>query len=93
MLQELRYEKQLRYYGTQVTYKGSEPVWHVQVYIITPNTLRGVFDVEKIHVAIVPRCTFYVGICDAACQAYMVTRSCQHQLLDGTEYTHFPPTS
>jgi hypothetical protein len=37
MLQELGYEKQLRYYGTQVTYEGSEPVWHVQVYIFTPS--------------------------------------------------------
>jgi hypothetical protein len=29
LLQELGYEKQLRYYGTQVTYEGSEPVWRV----------------------------------------------------------------
>jgi hypothetical protein len=35
MLQELGYEKQLKYYGTQVAYEGSEPVWHVQVYIFT----------------------------------------------------------
>jgi hypothetical protein len=37
ILQELGYEKQPRYYGTQVTYEGSEPVWHVQVYIFTPK--------------------------------------------------------
>jgi hypothetical protein len=36
MLKELGYKKQLKYYGTQVTYEGSEPVWHVQVYIFTP---------------------------------------------------------
>jgi hypothetical protein len=35
MLQELGYEKQLKYYGMQVAYEGSEPVWHVQVYIFT----------------------------------------------------------
>jgi hypothetical protein len=35
MLQELGYEKQPKYYGTQVTYEGSEPVWHAQVYIFT----------------------------------------------------------
>jgi hypothetical protein len=29
MLQELGYEKPLEYFGTQVTYEGSEPVWHV----------------------------------------------------------------
>jgi hypothetical protein len=39
MLQELGYEKQPKYYGTQVTYEGSEPVWHVQVYIFTPKPL------------------------------------------------------
>jgi hypothetical protein len=75
MLQELGYEKQLEYFGTQVTYEGSEPVWHVQVYIFTPKPLRGVFEVEKIHAAIAPRCTLNAGICDAALQAYMVTRS------------------
>jgi hypothetical protein len=37
MIQELGYEKQLKHYGTQVTYEGSEPVWHVQVYIVTPS--------------------------------------------------------
>jgi hypothetical protein len=37
MLQELSYEKEPKYYGTQVTYEGSESVWHVQVYIFTPN--------------------------------------------------------
>jgi hypothetical protein len=37
ILQELGYEKQLRYYGTQVTYEASESVWHVQVYIFTPS--------------------------------------------------------
>jgi hypothetical protein len=37
MLQELGYEKQLKYYGVQVTYEGFELVWHVQVYIFTPS--------------------------------------------------------
>jgi hypothetical protein len=37
MLQELGYEKQLKYYGTQVTYEGPESVWHVQDYIFTPS--------------------------------------------------------
>jgi hypothetical protein len=37
MLQELGYEKQPKYYGTQVTYEGSESVWHVQVYNFTPS--------------------------------------------------------
>jgi hypothetical protein len=41
MLQELGYEKQTEYFGTQVTYEGSEPVWHIQVYIFSPNPLRG----------------------------------------------------
>jgi hypothetical protein len=90
ILQELGYEKQPRYYGTQVTYEGSEPVWHVQVYIFTPKPFRGIFEVEKIHVAIAPRCTFYARIRDAACPAYMVTHSHHHQLLDGIEYAHFP---
>jgi hypothetical protein len=89
MLQELGYEKQPKYYGTQVTYEGSKSVWHVQVYIFTPKPLRGVFEVEKIHAAIAPRCNFYAGICDVACQAYMVTRSRHHQLLNGTKYAHF----
>jgi hypothetical protein len=40
MLQELGYEKQPEYFATQVTYEGSEPVWHVQVYIFTPKPLR-----------------------------------------------------
>jgi hypothetical protein len=31
MLQELGYEKQPEYFGTQVTYEGSESVWHVRV--------------------------------------------------------------
>jgi hypothetical protein len=31
MLQQLGYEKQPKYYRTQVTYEGSEPMWHVQV--------------------------------------------------------------
>jgi hypothetical protein len=90
MLQVLRYEKQPKYYGTQVTYEGSESVWHVQVYIFTPKPLRGVFDVKKIHVAIAPRRNFYARIRDAAHQAYMVTHSCHRQLLDGTKYAHFP---
>jgi hypothetical protein len=37
MLQELGYEKQPKYYETQVMYEGSEPVWHIQVYIFTPS--------------------------------------------------------
>jgi hypothetical protein len=37
MLQELGFEKQPKYYGTQVTYEGSEPIWHVQDYIFTPS--------------------------------------------------------
>jgi hypothetical protein len=89
MLQELGYEKQPLYYGMQVTNKGTEPVWHVQVYIFTPKPLLGVFEVEKIHVAIAPRRNFYTGIRDAAHQAYMVTHSRHRQLLDGTEYSHF----
>jgi hypothetical protein len=65
-------------------------VWHVQVYIFTPKPLRGIFEVEKIHDAIAPRRTFYAGIHDAAHQAYMVTCSRHHQLLDGMKYAHFP---
>jgi hypothetical protein len=91
MLQELGYEKQPKYYGTQVTYEGSELVWHIQVYIFTPMPLRGVFEVERIHATIAPRSNFYVGICDVAHQAYMVTRSRHHPLLDGTDYAHSPP--
>jgi hypothetical protein len=79
MLQELGYEKQSEYFGTQITYEGSEPVWHVQVCIFTPNPLRLVYEVEKIHAAIASRC-----------QAYMVTHSHHYQLLDRTEYAHFP---
>jgi hypothetical protein len=75
MLQELGYEKQPKYYGTQVTYEVSELVWHVQVYIFTCKPLQGVFEVEKIHATIAPRRNFYAGIRDAARQAYMVTRS------------------
>jgi hypothetical protein len=90
MLQEFRYEKQPKYYGTHVMSKGSEPVWHVQVYIFTPKLLRGIFKVEKIHAAIAPRRTFYARIRDAAHQAYMVTRSHHRQLLDGTKYANFP---
>jgi hypothetical protein len=90
ILQELEYEKQPRYYGTQVTYDGSEPVWHVQVYIFAPKPFRGIFEVKKIHAANTPRRTFYAGIRDAACPAYMVTRLCHSQLLDGIEYAHFP---
>jgi hypothetical protein len=37
VLQELGYEKQPKYYGTQVMYEGSEFVWHIQVYIFTPS--------------------------------------------------------
>jgi hypothetical protein len=90
MLQELGYEKQPRYYGAQVTYEGSKPMWHVQVYIFTPKPLRGAFEIEKIHAAIAPRRTFYARICDAAYQAYMITCSRHCQFLDGTEYAHFP---
>jgi hypothetical protein len=90
MLQELGYEKQPEYFGTQVTYEGFEPVWHVQVYIFSPKPLRGVYELEKIHAAIASRRSFHAGICDAAHQAYMVIRSHHHQLLDGIEYAHFP---
>jgi hypothetical protein len=90
MLQELGYKKHPEYFGTQVTYKGSEPILHVQVYIFTPKPLRGVNEAEKIHAAIASRHSFNVGICDASCQAYMVIRSCHRQLLDGMEYAHFP---
>jgi hypothetical protein len=65
-------------------------MWHVQVYIFTPKPLRGVFEVEKIHAAITTRRNFYARIHNAARQAYMVTRSCHCQILDGTEYAHFP---
>jgi hypothetical protein len=90
MLQELGYEKQPEYFGTQVIYEGSEPIWHVQVYIFTPKPLKGVYEVEKIHATIASRRSFNAGICDAACQAYMVIHSRHCQLLDGTEYDHFP---
>jgi hypothetical protein len=90
MLQELGYKKLPKYYGIQVTCEGSEPVWHVQVYIFTPKPIRGVFEVEKIHAAIAPRQTFYAGIRDVTHQAYMVTRSRHCQILDGMEYAHFP---
>jgi hypothetical protein len=46
--------------------------------------------VEKIHAIIASRCSFHTGICDAARQAYLVVRSHHCQLLDGTEYAHFP---
>jgi hypothetical protein len=85
-----RHEKQSEYFGTRVTYEGSEPIWHVQVYIFTPKPFRGVYEVEKIHAAIASRRSFHTRICDAAHQAYMVVRSCHCQLLDGTEYAHFP---
>jgi hypothetical protein len=90
MLQELGYEKQPEYFGTQVTYGGSEPVWHIQVYIFTPEPLIRVYEVEKVHATIASRRSFHAGICDAACQAYMVICSHHHRLLDGTEYAHFP---
>jgi hypothetical protein len=90
MLQELGYEKQPEYFGTQVTYEDSEPVWHIQVYIFSSKPLRGVYEVEKIHVAIASRCSFHAGIRDTARQAYMVIRSRYCQLLNGTEYAHFP---
>jgi hypothetical protein len=59
MLQELGYGKQPGYFGTQVTYEGSEPVWHVQVYIFSPKPLRGVYEVEKIYAAIASRHSFH----------------------------------
>jgi hypothetical protein len=90
MFQELGYKKQPKYYGTQVTYEGSEPMWHIQVYIFTPEPLQGIFEVGKIHAAITLRRTFYAGICDAVRQAYMVTHWHHHQILDGMEYAHFP---
>jgi hypothetical protein len=40
MLQEVGYEKQPKYFGTQVMYEGSESVWHVQVYIFTPSPVK-----------------------------------------------------
>jgi hypothetical protein len=40
MFQELGYEKQPEYFGTQITYEGFEPVWHIQVYIFTLKPLR-----------------------------------------------------
>jgi hypothetical protein len=46
--------------------------------------------VKKIHAAIAPRRSFPAGICDVARQAYLVVRSRHYQLLDGTEYAHFP---
>jgi hypothetical protein len=90
MLQELGYERQPEYFGTQVTYEGSEPVWHIQVYIFTRKPLKGVYEAEKIHAAIASRHSFNAGICDAARQAYMVIHSRHCQLLDGTEYAHYP---
>jgi hypothetical protein len=90
MMQELGYEKQPEYFDTQVTYEGFEPVWHVQVYIFTPKPFRGVYEVEKIHASIASRHSFNARICDAARQAYLVICSHHRQLLDGTEYAHFP---
>jgi hypothetical protein len=90
MLQELGYEKQPEYFGTRITYEGSEPVWHVLVCIFTPKPFRGVYEVEKIHATIASRRSFPTGICDAARQAYMVICSHHCQLLDGMEYAHFP---
>jgi hypothetical protein len=90
MLQELGYEKQPEYFGTQVIYEGSKIVWHIQVYIFSPKPLKGVYEEEKIHAAIASRHSFHAGIRDAARQAYMVIRSHHCQLLDGIEYAHFP---
>jgi hypothetical protein len=90
MLQELGYEKQPEYFGTQVTHEGSELIWHVQVYIFTPKPLRGVYEVEKIHAAIASWRSFNAGICDVARQAYMVIHSHHCHLLDGMEYAYFP---
>jgi hypothetical protein len=89
MLQELGYEKQPEYFGTQVTYEGSEPVRHIQVNIFGPKPLGRVYEVEKIHATITSRRSFNAGICDAARQAYMVIRSRHHQLLDGMDNAHF----
>jgi hypothetical protein len=58
--------------------------------MFTPKPLRGVYEVEKIHAANASRRSFHVGICDVAHQAYKVIRSRHRQLLDGTEYAHFP---
>jgi hypothetical protein len=69
MLQELGYEKQPEYFGSQVTYEGSKPIWHVQVYIFSPKPLRGVYVVEKILAAIASRRYFHAGIHDATHQA------------------------
>jgi hypothetical protein len=66
MLQELGYEKQPEYFGTQITYEGFEPIRHAEVYIFTPKPIIGVFEVEKIHATIAPRHSFNAGICDAA---------------------------
>jgi hypothetical protein len=41
--------------------------------------------VEKIYASIASRCTFNAGICDVACQTYMITRS-RHC---GMKYAHF----
>jgi hypothetical protein len=90
ILQELGYEKQSKYFGTQVTYEGSKSVWCVQVYIFTPKPLRGVYEVQKIHAAIASRRSFNAGICDAARQSYMVILSRYCYLLDWIEYSHFP---
>jgi hypothetical protein len=57
MLQELGYEKQPKYFGTQIIYEGSKPIYHVQVYIFTSKPLRGVYEMERIHAAITSRCT------------------------------------
>jgi hypothetical protein len=56
----------------------------------SPKPLWGVFEVEKIHAAIAPRCNLYAGIRDVARQAYMVTHSRHRQILDGMMYAHFP---
>jgi hypothetical protein len=45
---------------------------------------------EMIHAAIASRRSFNPRICDVARQAYKVSRSHHCQLLDGTEYAHFP---
>jgi hypothetical protein len=90
MLQELGYEKQPEYFVTQITYEGSESIWHVQVYIFIPKPLREVYEVEKIHAAIASRHSFNNRICNAARRTYMATCLCHCQLLVGTEYAHFP---
>jgi hypothetical protein len=68
-MMEVMLSRSLRYFGRccknwdMRSNRGiTGPVWHVQVYNFTPKLLRGIFEVEKIHAVIVPRCTFYTRI-------------------------------